>query len=362
MSFLKKIQTIILLQNEVQPEIGISDLIDGLDENSKNNSKNKSENQSTSFNLVSKSKSELQIASFNLEENEEVIQIASSEENEEGEENDLFTENELDTISNYIKKIQDLNFEPLSKNFSNYYKSIAIDGTCAVGKSTIGAHLQLMGINFLKSNKFILTNNHNSHPANALGYVFTTLELIEKNPNTVWDRMASNNLFWNRVWIVLTENLILGQPELKYDEIDKIMKTIDKKTLQFSMKTFDFILINSNVEQCHKNLSNRNEGSDAIRSGWKNYIKLQNYCYSWLAKEFNLVLIDVADYDNLTLLQRAIATLCKDILDKIPISKNLLFDVDLPKQNHYFKTENALNDMKNDPFTFESLQKLPKLM
>lgn len=209
----------------------------------------------------------------------------------------------------------------------------------------------------------MLNYNHNSNPIAALGYAFTTIKMIEANPNTVWDRMATNNFLWNRIWLIIVQSKE-NNDELDYHAMETILDTISLESIESMMYTYDIILINSNEEQCRLNLLNRgineSNASDVERSNWKNYIKIQNYAYLWLARKFNLMLIDTANFPNLTLLQRAIAKVCKYIIDKIPENKRESLFEPLEKLKKFNQSDSLILNSITDPLIFEANMNMHK--
>ena len=246
---------------------------------------------------------------------------------------ELNEEIKIQNIKSIVEHIKSTNskffhaFDYNSDSLNYKYKCIAVDGTCCVGKSTLLTLLDHQGISHLKSNSNMFSTNINTHPTYSLGYSHKSLELMEQNKNTVWDRSPHNNILWFKIWYMLTitQNVEVLDKSHFY-EFRAILESESSEVLEETFLTCipNIIIINSDEDYCKQKLFERNTGSDVERSFWKHYITLQNFAYSWLANKYinKIILIDAAQYINkhqlgLSLLQEAIVEIIKEILPKL---------------------------------------------
>lgn len=287
-------------------------------------------------------------------------------------------ENEVEIILEYKKFIMESNVGAFHKyDYSKLNHNVVIDGTCAVGKSTIGNYLKNFKLDLNKTNKLFKTYAINSNPLCSSGYLFTSLKLINERPNSVWDRMPTNNLFWNRIWLIIVKNMNESEKDLDFNVLNTILNTIDVENLKIVVNNVvNILLINSDEKLCKERLYCRGTGNDRERAGWKNYIKIQNYSYLWIAKKFHLPIIDVANFKYLTCLQKAIAQICSEqlkLMDNCHNNNNntnnnngrgeheLHFtDLNCNKNNRYYHKKEMLKQIIEAPLKFESRKELHK--
>lgn len=192
-----------------------------------------------------------------------------------------------------------------------YYRSVAIDGLCCVGKSSFG--------NFFREAKMIKPQAgvhyvaRNTHPSSCLGYLYSYIKNMDSIGNTepdkfyMYDRMPINAIMWNNIWRMI--GLAMDDDLNDIDSIDDgKRKSLFKLTDYMAnniMNTYgrlgkNIIIIDSDIELAKSRMMARGKGSDVERSSWKNYIQIQNYAYKMLQFRWpNLYyLIDLSDYNG----------------------------------------------------------------
>lgn len=282
----------------------------------------------------------------------------------DAENNRLIHKLNIKKIINHIKDTNSTFFNSFYEKLDemNYkYKSITVDGTCCVGKSTLLSLLSQHGINHAKSNNMMYTSNINTHISYSMGYSYKSLELMEEYENMVWDRSPYNNIFWFKLWCIISKTFNVDVlDELHFSMFRTILESDSSNVLEQIFLTCvpNILIVNSDEDFCKQKLKCRKTGSDVERSNWNHYITIQNFAYSWLASKYpnKIILIDAAQYINNhvnghSLLQESIVEIIKDLMPRL-------------KHNTTFINQ-KLNDHKisyfNDTFNVEN-KILPLLM
>lgn len=218
-------------------------------------------------------------------------------------------------ISTHIRE-SNPEFFKQNGNVKYFTRCICVDGTCAVGKSTLLQKTMENTTKIISSEKISDYYNNfisrNSHVSSSIGYLFTGLKLMQEKPYSVWDRTPYNNLTWNRIWCIISDvccnDVSLYEKEgqnLSYNKLWQWSKYANcmhpcvSGFLARCAKTF--LLIDSKEEQAQTRLRNRACKSDVERSFWPKYIQVQNYFYINLWNEYPdaYCLIDVGLYRDL---------------------------------------------------------------
>lgn len=275
-------------------------------------------------------------------------------------------------IIDHIKSTNSKFWYAFNNNLNNLnfkYRSIFVDGTCCVGKSTMLQLLTQHNITHCKSNKEIYCNNINTHPSYSIGYSFKTLELIESTENVVWDRSPHNNILWFKMWYMLACN---KDVETLTPEHYNMMRTVLESDMSNVLENMfltcapNIIIINSDEAYGKTKLYERNTNSDRARSIMNHYLTTQNYSYSWLSNKYpdKIILIDIAQYinkheDGLSLMQEAIVEIIKEILPKLKHTKTFSNEkLNKHKLSYFsdkFHVENKINPLM---YTFhQNMQK-----
>lgn len=230
----------------------------------------------------------------------------------------------IQSIKHHIQVTNPIFFNELKTQKYYISKTIAIDGTCCTGKTTLLTMCEDVGIKTAKINKHVSMKNINNNPLCGLMYLLTGIEFVKINPNVVLDRTIYNNLLWIKIWRTIINVATTERQSIKdcfeYLNADKL----------FDANTFDLIrrispsiiLINSDENAIRQKLIKRGtvtkNTNDVYRGEYLQcYIPAQNAAYVYKHKEMesSSVIINFADYGetNQTLVQRAIIEIIKDI-------------------------------------------------
>ncbi|UVT30834.1 p-loop-NTPase [Penaeus vannamei nudivirus] len=242
---------------------------------------------------------------------------------------------------------------------------VSIDGTCCTGKSTICKQF-----NSIKTNRSITSIGMNTNPLSALGYTFTSLNLLrdfvkrakDKEDVVLSDRTIFNNYQWSIIWQMIAlpkhercKDIEDGVNENAYTIINSIApknKVFSDKLLNMwnslleNFNTFAekeiakytkiIYLVDSDDASVRARMKKRAEGSDVERSEWQNYVNIQNFAYAHFAQRnpHLVCFIDIRKYINndikmadvMNIIVHLINTRIRPMVIKSPNDTNILFE------------------------------------
>lgn len=209
---------------------------------------------------------------------------------------------------------------PFFANFANKNSTVwNVDGVCATGKSSLRSDMQ-------KSNKYLSLTSHNTHPSNAIGYIFSSLKMMKSSESSqVWDRMFWNNYLWYFIWLAVADAYLdtdefydwhhpsniptadLARLELSNTKLDlwkAVFEAMHPGVVKYLCDSVGFphniLVVDSNEKGVYDRLRRRAEGSDVLRSNWPFYVRLQNFFYASLYERYPsaFCVIDLAWFDG----------------------------------------------------------------
>lgn len=244
-------------------------------------------------------------------------------------------ENSIESLNLNKWQTLGLNVSPFCAN--TYFdapvqtNNFIVDGTCAVGKSSLG---DLIKVNVNMHN--IAINTHNS---NALGYLFTSIETLMGQEKKIFDRSPYNNYVWGFMWQVLANNFIgSGGGEETFNE-DLCKKYARMIAIQIPEECItlakSILIVDTNEDEAIFRLRNRNQGHDQQRSYWRYYIRTQNYFYAILAATYpqHFHLVDLADFKSQTEMQTYVRNFIQVGFDRIKLGRKEFTFADIQKPN-----------------------------
>lgn len=224
-------------------------------------------------------------------------------------------------------------FEPCSA------RPWCIDGVCATGKTSLLSPERLV-----KTNDRLYCVANNTHISSALGYTFTSLELMQLDLSKVYDRTPYHNIYpWLPIWTSLASFGTDSSHRVTVSDIhNTLTNTVHRKTMEFLVdKVKCILLVDSNEEMARERLAKRNCDDDSKRARWPNYIRLQNLFYYYLATTYpkQFILIDLNAFcGDLSRVQKTINLICDRLKKSLSVP---IYSSFAPIER---KTKQILND------------------
>lgn len=224
-------------------------------------------------------------------------------------------------------------------------KTLAIDGTCCNGKTTICNKFVENGGSAFKINNFLPFKAINTDPIAAVSYVINAIIMHKKESNSrgaLFDRTGYNNILWNKLWQSLIT--VTREKGNVTHPISLLKKYMPKSILPANLLTWVknicpvIILVNRNEHKNNQKLFERGTNSDKYRAEHlANYIGLQNLYYYDLHQLLggNSLIIDNGQYDHVPMdvIQSAILHIIDDIFKKMNVAERKI-----PKHDSMFNS------------------------
>lgn len=255
-----------------------------------------------------------------------------------------------DDIFEDIKKLNIVAVNGTLNTLKAKQSSLAVDGTCCTGKSTLKKWLSGYNIEMKKVNNMYQSGFIDSSIGHGLGYVYKSLKTFHSNYRTVFDRSPENNLDWCTLWKVFQFDYFRNQMESSNLELAKYQNQqvpgqfsemyidlltnlrTNGKSVYEKLRSVDYeqyvdlvtsvdIMFKYLEDYMFRDMGNRSpriyiicsnenylrhrmlrrgfdtgSSSDYVRATWPFYLTLQNQFYAQMAFRTNSPIIDINRY------------------------------------------------------------------